>query len=191
MNLENGLHLCLERYTCCINLSQFIMELKDFGEYGWKKNNKPWKSMQEHFYPNYKYNVGQHKKGIKGNTSEPSLSFDEEKENCKIISIIEDTAWIDKCASLISDSRAKRQFVEDMKWFVENHNTTYKDKKKGIVPGYYARHDCTNNRVKERLKAYMENKLKPRNEKMQWLSEIYAKIPIDRIIDYISKLYGI
>lgn len=191
MKLEKGLHLCLERYTCNINLSQFIMELKDFGEYGWKKTNKPWKSMQEHFYPNYKDNVDPYKNSIKKNTSEPSSLFDEEKENCKAISIIEDTAWIEKCVLLISDSRAQRQFVEDMKWFVENHNKTYNDKKKGIVPGYYAGHDCTNNRVKERLKTYMENKLKPRNEKMQWLSEIYAKIPIDRIIDYISKLYGI
>lgn len=105
-------------------------------------------------------------------------------------SIIENTAWINECASMISDSRARRQFLEDMEWFVGNHHETYKDKKKGVVKGYYAGHDCTNGRVIERLKVYMENKLKPRNEKMQWLAEIYANIPINNIIDHISKLYG-
>lgn len=105
-------------------------------------------------------------------------------------SIIENTAWINECASIISDSRARRQFLEDMEWFVGNHHETYKDKKKGVVKGYYAGHDCTNGRVIERLKVYMENKLKPRNEKMQWLAEIYANIPINNIIDHISKLYG-
>lgn len=104
-------------------------------------------------------------------------------------SIIENTAWINECASMISDSRARRQFLEDMEWFVGNHHETYKDKKKGIVKGYYAGHDCTNERVIERLKVYMENKLKPRYENMRWLADIYAKIPINNIIDYISKLY--
>lgn len=106
-------------------------------------------------------------------------------------SILEDKTWIYGCSTLISDSRAKRQFIEDMEWFVGNHNDTYNDKKKGIVPGYYAGHDRTNERVLEKIRAYMDNKLKPRNEKMQWLAEIYANIPINKIIDYISKIYGI
>ncbi len=109
----------------------------------------------------------------------------------KEVSIIENTTWINECASMISDSRARKQFVEDMEWFVGNHHETYKDKKRGIVKGYYVGHDCTNGRVIERVKVYMENKLKPRNENMRWLAEIYAKIPINNIIDYISKLYGI
>jgi hypothetical protein len=37
----------------------------------------------------------------------------------------------------------------------------------------------------------MDNKLKPRSEKMQWLAEIYANIPINKIIDYISITYGV
>ena len=106
-------------------------------------------------------------------------------------SILEDKAWIYECSTLISDSRANRQFIEDMEWFVGNHNDTYYDKKKGKVPGYYAGHDRTNERVLERIRAYMDNKLKPRSEKMQWLADIYANIPIDKIIDYISKVYGV
>jgi len=106
-------------------------------------------------------------------------------------SILEDKAWIYECSTLISDSRANRQFIEDMEWFVGNHNDTYYDKKKGKVPGYYAGHDRTNERVLERIRAYMDNKLKPRNEKMRWLADIYANIPINKIIDYISKMYGV
>ena len=105
-------------------------------------------------------------------------------------SILDDKAWIYECSTFISDSRANRQFIEDMEWFVGNHNDTYNDKKKGIVPGYYAGHDRTNERVLERIRAYMDNKLKPRSAKMQWLAEIYANIPINKILDYISKIYG-
>lgn len=106
-------------------------------------------------------------------------------------SILDDESWIQECAALISDSRAKRQFIEDVEWFVGNHNKTYNDKKKGVIPGYYAGHDRSNNRVLERLKAYMDNKLKPRNITMQWLADIYANIPTNKIVDYISRTYGI
>ena len=106
-------------------------------------------------------------------------------------SILDDKSWIYECAALISDSRANKQFIEDMEWFVENHNKIYNDKKKGVVPGYYADHDKSNRRVLERLRAYMDNKLKPRNKKMQWLADIYANIPINKIVDYILRVYGI
>lgn len=221
--LKEGLLLCLKRYTGEICLSQFIMDLNDFDEYGWKKSNKPWKSMQERFFPDYNARVGI-PKGISGKAKETPSLFDsikkgnqqatqtvstsqamdleqnmshsireKEKSNASRYgkSILEDTTWINECASMIYDSRARRQFVEDMEWFVGNHQETYKDKKKGVTKGHYAGHDCTNVRVIERLKAYMENKLKPRSENMQWLAERYANIPIIQIIDYISKVYGI
>lgn len=106
-------------------------------------------------------------------------------------SILDDKSWIYECVNLISDPRARRQFIEDMEWFVENHNKTYHDKKKGDGPGYYAGLDKSNNRVLERLRAYMDKKLKPRDKKMQWLADIYANIPINKIVDNISKIYGI
>lgn len=106
-------------------------------------------------------------------------------------SILEDKSWIYECASMISDSLANKQFIEDMEWFVDNHNDTYYDKKKGRGQGHYALSDKTNERVIERIKAYMENKLNQRNQKMQWLSKRYANIPIKQIVDYISKVYGI
>lgn len=132
----------------------------------------------------------------KTNKEEPKQEFSSPEKVEQAVSrvgksILDDKAWIYECASLISDSRANRQFIEDMEWFVGNHNDTYNDKKKGIVTGYYAGHDRTNERVLERIRAYMDNKLKPRSEKMQWLADIYVNIPINKIIDYISKVYGI
>ena len=77
--LKEGLHLCLERYTGEICLSQFIMDLNDFDEYGWKKSNKPWKSMQERFCPDFKDKVGEKKKNKIIKSLSPSL-FDIAKD---------------------------------------------------------------------------------------------------------------
>lgn len=137
--------------------------------------------------------TGDEDKTSKENLKQESSSPEKARQAVSRVgkSILEDKAWIYECSTFISDSRANRQFIEDMEWFVGNHNDTYNDKKKGIVPGYYAGHDRTNERVLERIRVYMDNKLKPRNEKMQWLAEIYANIPINKIIDYISKIYGV
>ena len=137
--------------------------------------------------------TGDEDKTSKEDLKQESSSSEKAKQAVSSVgkSILEDKAWIYECSTLISDPRANRQFIEDMEWFVGNHNDTYNDKKKGIVPGYYAGHDRTNERVLERIRAYMDNKLKPRSEKMQWLAEIYANIPINKIIDYISKIYGV
>lgn len=137
--------------------------------------------------------TGDKEKANKEKSKQESSSPEKAKQAVSRVgkSILEDKAWIYECSTLISDSRANRQFIEDMEWFVGNHNDTYNDKKKGIVPGYYAGHERSNERVLERIRAYMDNKLKPRSEKMQWLAEIYANIPINKIIDYISKIYGV
>lgn len=137
--------------------------------------------------------TGDEDKTSKENLKQESSSPEKVKKAVSHVgkSILEDKTWIYECSTLISDSRANRKFIEDMEWFVGNHNDTYYDKKKGIVPGHYAGHDRTNERVLERLRAHLENKLKPRSENMQWLAEIYANIPINKIIDYISKKYGV
>ena len=55
------------------------MDLNDFDDYGWKKSNKPWKSMQERFCPDYNVRVGQ-KKSISRKAKETPSLFDEIKE---------------------------------------------------------------------------------------------------------------
>ena len=106
-------------------------------------------------------------------------------------SILEDKDWIYECSTLISDSHAKSKFIEDMEWFVGKQYDTYNDKKNGKGPGHYAGYDKTNERVLEKIRTYMNNRLKPRSEKAQWVAKIYANIPINKIIDYISKIYGV
>ena len=109
----------------------------------------------------------------------------------KEVSILKDTSWIEDCASMITNTKASKQFITDMGWFVENHGESYHDKKKNNrVRGHYWGHDTSNKRVLERLRAYMENKLTPKNEKMKWLAGIYTNIPINKIMDHLYKIYG-
>ena len=78
-----------------------------------------------------------------------------------------------------------------MEWFVENHREFYYDKKRNnMVCGHYWGHDTSNNRVLERLRVHMENKLTPKTEKMRWLANIYTNIPINKIMDHLYKIYG-
>lgn len=230
--LTDGLRLCLERNKHMTDVSQIIFDLNDFEEYGWSKNNKPWKTMQEHFCPDYNQRNGKpikkrtqtknlvqldifdnNETGLQNLTktvnepiqggSEDNILKEETKQEPFVSenvmhtvsrydkSILEDKKWINECASLISNPRAKSKFIEDMEWFVGNHNDTYNDKNKGVVPGRYAGHDRTNERVLERIKAYLNNKVNPRNENMQWVANIYSNIPVIEIVDYITKEYGV
>ena len=56
--LKEGLRLCLERNKDMKDPSEFVFDLNDFDAFGWSKNNKPWKTMQEKFCPDYKARVG-------------------------------------------------------------------------------------------------------------------------------------
>lgn len=115
-------------------------------------------------------------------TNSPSL---------KEVSILKDTSWIEDCASMITNTKASKQFITDMEWFVENHREFYYDKKRNnMVCGHYWGHDTSNNRVLERLRVHMENKLTPKTEKMRWLANIYTNIPINKIMDHLYKIYG-
>ena len=103
--------------------------------------------------------------------------------------IIIDDRWIPVCADMIFDVKAKKRFIVDMEWFVENHNEWYEDQKKGKQKGIYAGSDKSNEKVIERLRKYLENKLHPTNDKMAWLADIYRNIPIEKIVSYLQSIY--
>lgn len=105
------------------------------------------------------------------------------------VNILDDHRWIDDCALLINNPKAREQFIEDAEWFIENHNERYNDKKNGEQKGRYYGHDRTNAEVKERFGAYLRKKAN--HEKMEWLVKRYKDIPIDRILVEISKMYDI
>lgn len=114
-----------------------------------------------------------------------------QKSNADILS---DLRWIDRCALLINNPKAKKQFIEDAEWFIGNHNEWYNDKKKGkLLEGRYYDHGHgrSNVEVKERFGAYLRNKAENHHEKMGWLVKLYKEIPIDRILAEISKMYDI
>lgn len=131
------------------------------------------------------------KHGNKHSEKDNNIFLTTNHPSLKEVSILKDTSWIEDCASMITNTKASKQFITDMGWFVENHGESYHDKKKNnMVRGHYWGHDTSNKRVLERLRAYMENKLTPKNEKMKWLAGIYANIPINKIMDHLYKIYG-
>lgn len=109
--LKEGLCLCLKRYAGEINLAQFIMDLNDFDEYGWKKSNKPWKSMQERFCPDYNVRVGQ-KKSTNGKAKESPSLFDVAREG------IQQTAQTVK--NYIAGSKTKKTDLESSLSYLNN-----------------------------------------------------------------------
>ena len=103
--------------------------------------------------------------------------------------ILTDDRWIPVCANMIIDDKAKKRFIVDMEWFVDNHNEWYEDQKKGKQRGIYAGYDKSNEKVIERLRKYLENKLHPTNDKIMWLADIYRNIPIEKIVSYLQSIY--
>ena len=105
--------------------------------------------------------------------------------------ILEDLSWVNECENMINSLKARKQFREDIMWFIDNHKEEYIDKKKGKLNGKYFGHDTSNDRVFERLKYFLEDRVNPRNEKMQWLRPIYKDIPVMKILQKIKQLYDI
>ena len=102
--------------------------------------------------------------------------------------LLEDTSWIEKCSEMIEDKSAKKQFVIDVNWFIDNHQEKFDDPKKGKIQGRYYGHDRSNSATLDRLARYVENK---QNSKYEWIRVLYAKMPIDRILTYLRSRYGV
>ena len=72
---------------------------------------------------------------------------------------------------------------------IPNHDEYYYDKKKERKNGVFYGKDLSNDKVIERLKKYLERKLQV-NPLWPQIAEDYRKVPIDKIIDYLTKHYG-
>lgn len=97
--------------------------------------------------------------------------------------------WIPVCSSFISDNASKKRFSEDLEWFINNHYEYYYNKKKERKNGVYYGKDLSNDKVIERLKIYLERKLQV-NPSWPQIADAYRKVPISKIIDYLTKNYG-
>lgn len=189
--------------------TDYLVFLKLLATYeGWtsigKGPNVTWVRMQEHFVPDYYTRIGgRQPKSVASKPQKnagPSLfdfsQGDSNKASIETIQlqstsrpILTDNRWIPVCADMIFDDKAKKRFIVDMEWFIGNHNEWYEDQKKGKQKGFYADYDKSNEKVIERLRKYLENKLHPTNDKMSWLAEIYRNIPIEKIITYLQGFY--
>lgn len=105
-------------------------------------------------------------------------------------SMISDSlSWLPVCSALISDTKVRNKFLEDMEWFIDNHKKYYIDKKGQQKQGCYFGKDLSNDKVFVRLNCYLNNKL---NVNHSWpeLAEMYKNVPIGQIMDYLQNKYG-
>ena len=87
-----------------------------------------------------------------------------------------DNSWIEKCASIILDTKSQRQFIEDMDWWVKDKRMKYE----GLA----------DNVVLEKLCQYISKRSQYKEPDKQWIVKIYCKIPIDKILSYMRQKYG-
>lgn len=184
--LEEGLRLCLERYSSNINISQFITELNDFGEYGWSKSNKPWKLMQEHLIPDYEQCIRKSPK--KRDSSKlatiserdlfDSISNDDKtkesalKENkystAERVLVYDDNCW--SFIQQIIPHDLWPNVLEDLKWFQGEY-------KKGEQSKFYAKASRENRKSVEAFIRYLGKK------------KYSSKISLDQIEKQLKEIY--
>lgn len=87
---------------------------------------------------------------------------------------------------LISNDKSLKQFKIDLDWFLENHEESYFDDKKGKQRGFYFGKPSENKSVLDRFEIYLNNK---RVSKLKWLSNIYKSIPVEKIIEKLRYIY--
>ncbi len=120
-----------------------------------------------------------------GNQSDESRDAD--APISKVSPLLIDKLWIEECAAFISNAESKKQFIKDTDWFVGNHDEWYIGKNGKRSEGRYYGKDKSNNATLIRLDKHMHNKL---HANPDWLQDIYKKIPIDSIMNYLRQKYG-
>lgn len=199
-NLETAIEILCD--TSISTAEDFISCLKQ--QKGWKKGTI-FNGLRDLLLPHEK--GGETKKGKWESDNQPSLglTFDEEitsdtKSNIsspispkleekdatqRQNSMYENRDWWKVTANMVVDTRAHKQYLADVEWFIGNHENFYNDKKKGRIKGYYSGHPTENVRLLERFHTYLQNKIKP-NPRATWIAKEYAKVPIEEIIQYLT-----
>lgn len=156
-------------------------------EQGWKKS----KAKQELFsYLNEKNGVCE--KDLFNGTEQTSQQEEYKTSNDynKSSMFDEYKNWGNKTAEFISDVNSKKQYIKNIKWFIDNHNKTYKDDKGVIKNGCYYGKSIENDDLIDRFSKFLKNQKTQDKPRLQWKKEIYNKIPIDKIIGFLKEQYG-
>ncbi len=120
--------------------------------------------------------------GLNDSTLTPNLFTNDNQsaKSCDVtgskVSPLMDNSWIEKCASIILDTKSQRQFIEDMDWWVKDKRMKYE----GLA----------DNVVLEKLCQYISKRSQYKEPDKQWIVKIYCKIPIDKILSYMRQKYG-
>lgn len=179
--------------------NNYISRLKQLK--GWTRGATS--ELRDLLLPHDKGNEAQNRKGNVDNQPSLGFSFDDEstsdlqpalqnaseRNNRRKSLMFADRDWWEKTADMIADRKARKQYLTDVEWFIENHNEFYNDKKRGSIKGSYSGHSTENDRLLERFRAYLKNKVNY-NPKAAWVSEEYSKIPTEKIIQYLTFLYA-
>jgi hypothetical protein len=102
-----------------------------------------------------------------------------------IVGSIEDGGWIDACAAVIDDLKARKTFINDMKWFVGNHKATYVDKDGITRKGRY--YDTEYSVTLESIERHMSNSLHSGPDSVRI---DYQKVSITKVMQILKQHYG-
>ena len=102
-----------------------------------------------------------------------------------IVGPIEDGGWINACASVIDDLKARKTFINDMTWFVGNHKATFVDKDGITKKGRY--YDTEYRVTLESVERHMFNSL---NSGPDSVRIDYQKVPIKKVMAILRQHYG-
>jgi hypothetical protein len=188
VKLRNGLLLALDSVGADGNVAGLLSCLNDkYADYGWGKSKKPFKQLQAKLIAPILPGLEPSGK-TKKNALKPSTGSDRDSVADTKLNLLDDKSWINVCAERIADAKSKARFLEDMEWFVGNHQVVYHDKRKGNVAGVYNGKVRANVQVLERLTSFLTKKATPKVG-MEWVSEMYAKIPVRDILAYLKDSY--
>lgn len=194
------------------DIIDFMAELNDYS--GWEKSNKPWGRLldalgvREGYEEKYGtlpqsnktdsekkslFGQSQESDGLfEGQTTSSDDAHDSFTNETKLL--LEDSSWWEQTAELISDKKAREQYLKDVEWFVGNHKEEYlnrEGKHKGeVTPGKYRDKDKSNPEVWKRFRGFLERRRDNRSGNTQWLVDQYKEIPIEQIIEFLRKNYG-
>lgn len=180
----------------------FICTLNDFSK--WKNTSKAWQEMQAEFCPNYYIQSNAQRVSEMTNQSRKKIInytgdlFAGQREHDGNDSFQSTAVIHSKVGDILQDKvlstivylkfpNIPKRVIEDIDWFVDNYKTSYIDAKKGELKGCYRNSSRNIHDVLTNLDRYL---LRRMDQKEIWIRNIYQKLSIRKILDYIHEIYG-
>lgn len=163
----------------------FMVELNDYP--GWDKKLQAWQKLldaldareaYENKYGAIPAQQEQEKLKEDGYTHEIFPNGD-----VRHIDMLEDISWWNKTAELVTDPKARQQYLKDVEWFVGNYNQEYKGKS-----GCYADKSRDDGEVLVHFENYLLGTKGKSFEGAQYYKD--GSIPVDEIINCLKNRYG-